>query len=170
MLMVCDTGGKVKAVTSMGACEAFPESSFFEKDVTQVLGLGSAANLWLDDCLRKARGRDTYSAETSLESGDTRLFVKLDSLMRGHELYGFVLQIFPVAISEDKCVLKDGDAIVERRQWHEIKNHVGALKLYATFLKRKLPEGDERRTVEKIFSGVNALISYLDRVRRGEAQ
>jgi hypothetical protein len=44
---------------------------------------------------------------------------------------------------------------------------MGALKLYATFLKKKMADGDERRIVEKIFNGVNALIGYLDRIRRG---
>jgi hypothetical protein len=170
MLMICDTGGKVKAITSMASREGFPELAWRESDVAEVLRFGPALSEWVDDRILEARGRDEYSAETVLDNDEVRLFVKLESLRHGEELYGFALQVFSTPASEALCVLHDGDAVVERRQWHEIKNHVGALKLYATFLKRKLPDGDERRTVEKIFSGVNALIGYLDRVRRGDAQ
>ena len=95
--------------------------------------------------------------------------LRLDSLNCDGERCGFTLQIAPLG-SEIICVLHEGDSVVARKQWHEIKNHVGALKLYATFLKRKMPEGDERRIVEKIFNGVNTLIGYLDRIRRGEPQ
>ncbi|HSB10744.1 MAG TPA: hypothetical protein VLM38_14750 [Blastocatellia bacterium] len=170
MLMICDTGGKVQAVASMAARDEFPEFSLGERDIAQIPGFGAAINGWLDERIREARGHDEYSAETWLENGDARLFVKLESLRRDDELYGFAVQISPSSTSEALSALRDGDSIVERAQWHEIKNHVGALKLYATFLKRKMAEGDERRTVEKIVNGVNALIGYLDRVRRGEAQ
>ena len=66
--------------------------------------------------------------------------------------------------------LEEGDAVVTRWQWHEIKNHIGALKLYTTFLSRKLLEGDEGQTIEKILKGINALIDFLARIRRGESK
>jgi nitrogen-specific signal transduction histidine kinase len=66
--------------------------------------------------------------------------------------------------------LAEGGSIVTRKQWHEIKNHIGALRLYATFLKRRMPEGDERQIVEKVLQGVNTLIGYLERIRRGDPQ
>lgn len=170
MLLVCDACGKVQAVTSMSARDTLPQASFLGRDITQVLEYGPAINTWLDERIREANGVDEYSAETSLETGNTRLFLRLDSLKRDNELCGFALQILPFESSEMLCVLREGDSIVERKQWHEIKNHVGALKLYATFLKRMMADGDERRTVEKIFNGVNALITYLDRIRRGEEE
>ncbi|HXU10147.1 MAG TPA: hypothetical protein VN743_14215, partial [Blastocatellia bacterium] len=103
-----------------------------------------------------------------VEKGRGKLSVRLDILRHDRELYGFALQVLPV--QNGAAGLSDGDSVVERKQWHEIKNHVGALKLYATFLKRKMADGDERRIVEKIFNGVNELIGYMDRIRRGDAQ
>jgi hypothetical protein len=64
----------------------------------------------------------------------------------------------------------EGDAIVTRQQWHDIKNHLGGLKLYATYLKRKLPEGEDQEISGKILTGVDALIDKLAKIRRGETQ
>ena len=168
MLLICDPAGKVQAVSSKAVGDTFPEASFLQKDVGELLGLGSSMNSWLEDRINEARNKDEYFAETIVENGIRRLSVRLDVLNHDHELYGFALQVLPV--QNGAAGLSDGDSVVERKQWHEIKNHVGALKLYATFLKRKMPDGDERRIVEKIFNGVNELIGYLDRIRRGDAQ
>jgi nitrogen-specific signal transduction histidine kinase len=170
LLLICDATGKVQAVTSKASCDIFTETSFLQKDVVEIMGLGSSINSWLEERISEARNKDEYSAETSVDNGTGRFFVKLDALKRDDELYGFALQVLPVMQNAAAGALRDGDSVVERKQWHEIKNHVGALKLYATFLKRKMPEGDERQIVEKIFNAVNDLIGYLDRIRRGDAQ
>jgi hypothetical protein len=170
MLLVCNPAGKVQAVTSTAISDCFPGASVAERDFGEIVGLGPAINLWFKDRMREAVDTDEYSAEAILENEGERVLVRLESLRRDGELYGFVLQFFPVVDPEVPHAINDGDSIISRRQWHEIKNHVGALKLYATFLKRQMPEGDERRIVEKIFNGVNALIGYLDKIRRGEPQ
>jgi hypothetical protein len=168
MLFICDSTGKVQAVSSKAVGDTFPETSFLQRDVGELLGLGTSMNSWLEDRIQEARKHDEYFAETIVENGKRKLSVRLDVLNHDRELYGFALQVLPV---QDGAVgLRDGDSVVERKQWHEIKNHVGALKLYATFLKRKMADGDERRIVEKIFNGVNELIGYMDRIRRGDAK
>jgi nitrogen-specific signal transduction histidine kinase len=170
MLLVCDSSGRVQAVAASAGQEAqLPTDELLGRNVEQIFGLGSAMSTWLDARIHEAKNLDEYSAEGNIDNGSAKWFVKLQSLRRDHDLYGFALQILRFDSAEEICVLGAGDSIVARRQWHEIKNHIGALKLYATFLKRKLADGDERITVEKIFNSVNALISYLDRVRRGDA-
>lgn len=168
MLLVCDASGEVQAVTSNAADDA-RGVSFVHKNLADIFGLSSTINRWVTERIQEAREQDEYAAETRLENGDGPVLVKLESLKRDHELYGFALQFSPLVL-RDPCALREGDSIVARKQWHEIKNHIGALKLYATFLKRKMPESDERHIVEKIFNGVNALIGYMDRIRRGERQ
>jgi len=59
---------------------------------------------------------------------------------------------------------------VTRQQWHDIKNQLGGLKLYATFLNRKLPLTEDRQTVERMLNGINVLIEHLAKIRRGELQ
>lgn len=169
MLLVCDAAGEVQAVTSNAADDARMGVSFVHKSLAEIFGLSSAINRWFTERSLEARAQDEYVAETQLENGDGPVLVKLESLKRDHQLYGFALQFSPLALRDTTCGLGEGDSIVARKQWHEIKNHIGALKLYATFLKRKMPEGDERRIVEKIFNGVNALIGYMDKIRRGES-
>lgn len=165
MLLVCDPAGKVRAVTSNVAEEI--SSRIAERDFSEIFGEGSTLDGWLADRIEEARAVNQYCAEANLENDGDRLFVRIESLKCDGKLYGFTLQLFPLVVAGTPFTLTDGDSIVLRKQWHEIKNHVGALKLYATFLKKKMADSDERRTVEKIFNGVNALIGYLDRIRRG---
>lgn len=167
-LVVCDAAGKVQAITSKEASDTFPRGSSVEADFAKAFGLGSTINSWFMERIREARAQDEYSAEASLENGNGQVFIRLENLRRDGQLYGFALQFIPVAVPGPPDAINEGNSIITRRQWHEIKNHVGALKLYATFLKRKMQDGDERQIVEKIFNGVSALIGYLDRIRRGE--
>jgi hypothetical protein len=172
MLLVCDPAGKVQAVTSKGSGDAFCGVNVGERDFGEIFGRNSTINGWFTECVQEARQRDEYCAEVNLDLGNGagRLFVRLESLRRGKELYGFALQLCPNAPQGPSFVPGEGDSIITREQWHEVKNHIGALRLYATFLKRKMPDGDERLIVEKMLCGVNALIGYLDKIRRGESR
>src|SRR6185369_8071164 len=60
-------------------------------------------------------------------------------------------------------------ANVSQQVWHDIKNQLGGLKLYATFLKMKLASDDEmvRETTTKIVSGIDAIVRSIAEVRRG---
>jgi hypothetical protein len=135
-----------------------------------VFGQDSQITNWLTHHLNEARRQDDYYTESQLENGNNQLLIKLESLKCDEELYGFALTISPFIAGENRNIYEEGDAVVYRKQWHEIKNHIGALKLYATFLTKKIPESDERQAVEKMLSGINTLIDYLAKIRRGEAQ
>jgi hypothetical protein len=167
-LLICNPAGKVQAVTSMVAGDAFPGVGAVGRHFSEIFGLGSPITSWLTERMQEARGQDEYSAEGSLESDGASVIATLESLKHDGELYGFALRFIPLLQAGMSYTLSDGDSIIARRQWHELKNHIGAIKLYVTFLKRKMPDGEERKIVEKIFNGVNALIGYLDRIRRGE--
>lgn len=171
MLLVCDAAGKVQAVTSKSGMDIRPAKPG-EDDFAHFFGVSSAVNQWFLERMQEARESADYSAEANLdlEDGGTHVFVRVDSLRCDNEHYRFALQFCPAEAPLEVQKLGDGDSIVSRKQWHEIKNHIGALRLYATFLKRRMPEGDEREIVEKVLQGVNALIGYLDRVRRGDPQ
>ncbi|HVG19224.1 MAG TPA: hypothetical protein VNI02_09230 [Blastocatellia bacterium] len=170
MLLVCDAAGRVQAVSGGAASDAFPCVTIAQRHFAELFGPESGITHWLTEHLNQARRKIDYQAESSLENGSQMVFLRLESLKCDDELYGFALQILPGDIRAEGGALDEGDAVVRRKQWHEIKNHIGALKLYATFLTRKMPEGDERQTVEKMLNGINVLIEYLAKIRRGDAQ
>jgi hypothetical protein len=170
MLLVCDAGGRVQAVSGGTTSSAFSCETIAQKHFAELFGRESNITRWLTEHLNEARRKIDYQAESSLENGSLMVFVRLESLKCDDELYGFALQILPGDGSSTNSSLDDGDAVVYRKQWHEIKNHIGALKLYATFLTRKMSDGDERQTVEKMLNGINVLIEYLAKIRRGDAQ
>lgn len=170
MLLVCDAAGRVQAVSGGTANSTFPCVTIAQKHFAELFGPESGITHWLTQHLNEARRKIDYRAESSLENGSQMIFLRLESLKCDDELYGFALQILPGDITPKGNTLDEGDAVVYRKQWHEIKNHIGALKLYATFLTRKMPEGDERQTVEKMLNGINVLIEYLAKIRRGDSQ
>src|SRR5689334_11488681 len=96
MLFICDSTGKVQAVSSKAVGDTFPETSFLQRDVGELLGLGSSINIWLEDRIQEARKHDEYFAETIVENGKGKLSVRLDVLNHDRELYGFALQVLPV--------------------------------------------------------------------------
>jgi hypothetical protein len=59
---------------------------------------------------------------------------------------------------------------VSQKAWHDIKNQLGGLKLYATFLRRRFVGDDElaHETVGKIVSGIDAVVEAIAAARRGE--
>ncbi len=63
-------------------------------------------------------------------------------------------------------------ATVSQRAWHDIKNQLGGLKLYATFLKIKLGGEDDmvRETTAKIVGGIDAIVHSIAEARRGIVQ
>ncbi|MFL6215347.1 MAG: hypothetical protein ACJ74J_15795 [Blastocatellia bacterium] len=168
-LVICDAAGRMLAISANAPKEIISCSPTAHQHFSEIFGETSAITRWLTDHLGQARREDNYYIEHQVENGDTLLHLRLESLMCDHELYGFALTLAPV-VSANAASLEEGDSVVYRKQWHEIKNYIGALKLYATFLTKKLPDGDEKQTIEKMLSGINGLIEYLARIRRGETQ
>ena len=169
-LLVCDAAGRIQAVTSSASKDLIPCLPAEHKHFAEVFGHGSEVTDWLTHHLNEARKQGNYYVESQLENGSNPLFIRLESLKCNEEIFGFALTVAPGGSRPISKTLEDGDAVVYRKQWHEIKNHIGALKLYATFLTKKMAEGDERQTVEKMLNGINGLIDYLAKIRRGEAQ
>ena len=168
--VICDAAGRVEAVTSNSSKNVISCSPVKHKHFAEVFGRDSEITNWLTHHMSQARRQGDYYHESQLESGSNPMLIKLESLKCDEEFYGFVLTLSPFVAGGSSNIYEEGDAVVYRKQWHEIKNHIGALKLYATFLTKKLPEGDELHAVEKMLNGINTLIEYLARIRRGEAQ
>jgi hypothetical protein len=168
-LVVCDAAGRLLAISANAPKEIISCSPVAHQHFAEIFGASSAITRWLTDHLGQARREGDYFTESQVETGDGLLYVRLESLMCDQELYGFALTLAPATLATGER-LEEGDAVVYRKQWHEIKNYIGALKLYATFLTRKMPEGDERQTIEKMLAGINSLIDYLARIRRGESK
>jgi hypothetical protein len=59
---------------------------------------------------------------------------------------------------------------VSQRTWHDIKNQLGGIKLYATFLKKRLGEAEPlvKETAEKVVAAVDAVVHSIGEARRGE--
>jgi hypothetical protein len=169
-MMICDAAGRVLAVSANAPKEIIHCSPVARQHFAEIFGEMSVITRWLTDHLGEARRAGDYFIESQVETDNGRLHVRLESLICDQELYGFALTLAPVVAPPVSEALEEGDSVVYRKQWHEIKNYIGALKLYATFLTRKLPEGDERQTIEKMLSGINSLIDYLAKIRRGESK
>ncbi len=75
---------------------------------------------------------------------------------------------FALAAAPSEPPALDG-AEVSQRAWHDIKNQLGGLKLYATFLKMKLGKEDDlvRETSEKIVKGIDAIVVSIAELRSG---
>ena len=169
-LVICDAAGRIQAITSSASKDVISCSPVKHKHFAEVFRQDSEITNWLTYHMNEARRQGDYYTESQLENGNDPVLIKLESLKCDEEFYGFALTISPLVARNSRNQYEEGDAVIYRKQWHEIKNHIGALKLYATFLTKKLPEGDERQAVEKMLSGINTLIEYLARIRRGEAQ
>jgi hypothetical protein len=168
-LVICDAGGRVQSVGSGASKDLIDCSPIRHRHFAEVFGQDSEVTKWLTYHMNEARKQDEYYKESQLENGNDLLLIKLESLKCDETLFGFAVTLSPF-VSRVAKAQEEGDAVVYRKQWHEIKNHIGALKLYATFLTKKLPEGDELQAVEKMLNGINTLIEYLARIRRGEIQ
>src|SRR5215510_10464632 len=97
MLVVCDAAGKVQAITSREANDTFPGGSSVERDFAEVFGRGSSIDRSIIERVREARVQEEYSAEARLENGHGQLFIRLESLNRDVQLYGFAVQLIPLA-------------------------------------------------------------------------
>lgn len=169
-LVVCDAAGRLLAMSANAPQGLISCSPVAHQHFAEIFGESSAITRWLTDHLGQARREGGYYIEHELESEGGQLHLRLESLMCDQELYGFALTLAPAAAQSAESQLEEGDSVVYRKQWHEIKNYIGALKLYATFLTKKLPDGDEKQTIEKMVAGINGLIDYLARIRRGETK
>jgi len=106
------------------------------------------------------------------ESSDSAVVAGNDGPLRASATALPLDGVSAVVLSFSRAALR-GDvapADVSRKTWHDIQNQLGGLKLYATFLKRKLGEADAqlRETADKIVSGIDAVAQSISDARRGQ--
>jgi nitrogen-specific signal transduction histidine kinase len=168
--LIYDAAGRLQAA-SAGAMEWLslvgnsPVAQFRTRThFAELFGSDSVLTQWLTEQVNQVRRSESHSAALLLDNNGYTLRVRLDALRQDDQLYGFA-----ICISDKKLVaLPEGDAVITRQQWHDIKNRLGGLKLYATFLKKKLANDEDRQIAEKMLDGLNGLIDHLARIRRGE--
>jgi hypothetical protein len=168
--MVCDSAGRVQSVSANASREVIGCSTIRQTHFAEVFGQNSSLTQWLTEQVAKMGPGGDGWAEATLEYGPSLLHARVENLQCDGEMLGFVLTLVPPEARTGPERLREGDSVISRKEWHELKNHIGAIKLYATFLNRRLQDGDERQTVEKMLKGIDSLIDYLARIRRGETQ
>jgi hypothetical protein len=131
---------------------------------TDAFGRESDLTNWLTKQIDEARKNESYRAQSNLEHQGNNVVVGFETLrFCGHDARYAVLISPPDSIPE-------GASLITRQQWHDIKNHLGSLKLYATFLKKKPPDSQDQAIVEKLLNGINGLIDHLAQIRGGDAK
>ena len=153
-------------------------------------GRGSDLTSWLTKQIDQARKDEHYAAQSNLEYLGGRVIVRFEALSfpdaaisgpsssdndpasidpAGHDRGDHQVR-YAVLISPSEDSIPEGASVITRQQWHDIKNHLGGLKLYATFLKKKIADGEDQAIVEKLLNGINGLIDHLAQIRGGDAK
>jgi hypothetical protein len=169
ILIVLDPSGRLEAASKApvawlraqaveGGADDEPNAHY-----SRLFGPGSAITVWISRQIEQARGQ-TFHAQSNIAIDGQVVGAKFETLTRAEGLFGYGVELSACGLQ-----VSEGDAVVGRQQWHDIKNHLGGLKLYATFLNKKIPEGDDRQIVEKLLKGINSLIDHLARIRRGDS-
>ncbi|MGH9822253.1 MAG: hypothetical protein ACREDR_03185 [Blastocatellia bacterium] len=138
----------------------------------------SALAMWMADEIRHAKDRWPHSSRTSIEHNGENFDIRFQTLTGSAGLAGYVLQLDRVPseyamkenIRETAHEPPEGSTLITRQQWHDIKNELGGLKLYATFLRKRPCTSEDLEVVNKLLSGINGLIDHLARIRRGETR
>ena len=132
---------------------------------TVLFGGKSEISEWLSEQIAVGAEQGEFCAENEFAIGESKVHFRLETLRSDGSLTGFL-----ILVSDGQPLVPEGAALVQRQQWHDIKNMVGGLKLYASYLLRKLPESEDREIIVKMAKGIDSLIDRLDSIRRGEAK
>src|SRR5262249_43555759 len=155
-----------------------------------IFGRGSDLTSWLTKQIDQARKDESHAAQSSLDHLGGKVIVRFEALSlpgaaisgpgnSGKERAGIDPagqdrgghhERYAVLISPSEDSIPEGASLITRQQWHDIKNHLGGLKLYATFLKKKIADGEDQAIVEKLLNGINGLIDHLAQIRGGDAK
>jgi hypothetical protein len=168
ILIVLSPGGRIEAASKAPAgwlrAQAVDTAADDEPNAhySRSFGTESEITLWISKQIEQAHG-EKFHAQSNIAINGQVVGAKFETLSRDGLLFGYAVQLSACGLQ-----VSEGDAVVGRQQWHDIKNHLGGLKLYATFLNKKIPEGEDRQIVEKLLKGINSLIDHLARIRRGD--
>lgn len=125
---------------------------------------GSQFENWLADQITQAKTNQLHECESSFENNGSTFHVSFGTLSGSGGLCGYALRVHRYEVDSGE----DESSLVTRQQWHDIKNRLGGLKLYATFLQKKLVGKEDEAVADKLLNGINGLITHLAQVRRGE--
>jgi hypothetical protein len=173
LTMICNSRGELLAIAGSSPSGWLPDfetslgrgenGEWRSKRYLDVFGPSSDLTRWITDQMQQARFPEYCGARSDISHNGNAVQVRLEALRGSDGLFGYALHLTQgPEISEEATP-------VDRQQWHDIKNHLGSLKLYATFLKKKIPDGETQQIVEKLLNGINSLIEELARIRRGDA-
>src|SRR4029434_7672790 len=123
-LVVCDAGGRVLAVSSGAAANGLFSTGPAQQHFAEVFGIDSTITSWLTEHLSEARKRGDYYAEASL-GDNSGVFGCVETLMRDGEILGYAVHFIPEGAKGARRAVCEGDAVVTRQQWHDVKNNLG---------------------------------------------
>lgn len=159
-VIMCDPDGRVRSATpGAGGVLGVAEPAVGAL-LEEALGASPALQQWVTAAAEGARAGSAGDACAVVDGADAPLALWLGPVVGDGA--GFVLVASP---SEPPAPAADA---VTQQAWHDIKNHLGGLKLYATFLRMKLTGHDEvvRETAGKIVVGVDAVVAAIAEARR----
>ncbi|HYL99292.1 MAG TPA: hypothetical protein VEZ90_10080, partial [Blastocatellia bacterium] len=193
ILLIYDCEGNVQAVSGSIDGEASskagaPQTSCEEPEPNH-LGLfnlsqrgadetQSALGLWVASQIQEAKSNWPRFSQTLIETYGESFDARFQTLTGSGGLFGYALQLnrSPTAspvkdqLANAEQPQSDPATLITREQWHDIKNELGGLKLYATFLRKRHWGSEDLEVVDKLLNGINGLIDHLARIRRGETR
>jgi nitrogen-specific signal transduction histidine kinase len=165
-VIVCERDGRIRSATA--AARELLRGARLEAGVGLAEGLASSPGLarWVSGALEREGPIRAFQTGVVADGGAEPLRVYLTVLPDGTAEGAIALALSHVGASDEVVSPRD----VARKTWHDIQNQLGGLKLYATFLKRKLGEADDqvRVTADKIITGIDAVSQSIANARRGE--
>jgi nitrogen-specific signal transduction histidine kinase len=163
--IICDANGTLLAASNeadgwLTSSRQGAESNQRVGHYTGIFGPESALSHWISAQMEQGVEEKGTGASSDISHNGEILRVKMECLKNAGELFGYALHLSPQP--------QDQSTKWERERWHDIKNHVGSLKLYATFLQKKLPDGEDKQVVERLLKAIDTLAEQLARIRRGD--
>jgi hypothetical protein len=154
-VIICDADGRVLSASGGQGVAAVGES----------LAGSPKMREWVEVALERVREDGVADTCVVLEDDGVALDVAVVPL-DGPDGAAFAV----VASRADVAAVAPHE--VSQKAWHDIKNQLGGLKLYATFLRRRFVGDDElaHETVGKIVSGIDAVVNAIAAARRGEEE
>jgi nitrogen fixation/metabolism regulation signal transduction histidine kinase len=165
-VIVCGRDGRIRSATP--EAHELLGGDALEAGASLADGFAAAPGLarWVEGALARGGPARMFQTGVIAATNAPPLRVYLTVLPDGGSDGEVALALTRVTGTEDVVLPHD----VARKTWHDIQNQLGGLKLYATFLKKKLGTADDqvRETAEKIVMGVDAVSQSIANARRGE--
>lgn len=165
MTIICDTNGMLLAASNEDDGWLTPlrqdgDSNQRGDHYAGIFGPESDLTRWIAAQMKRGDQDTVRGASSDISHNGEVVRVRMECLKSAGELFGYALHLSPRA---------EGLSIsTDQERWHDIKNYIGSLKLYATFLQKKLPDGEDKQVVERLLKAIDTLAEQLARIRRGD--